>query len=276
MSILLDALKKSEAQRRLGSTPTLSTPGDDGSADAAQSPSWVPVTMAVVAVVVMAWFGWNQYRHDETITAGDDEPLVAGDSRPDSRAGVDRQTGPAPESPLQPNTPVASSSAMSEASRSVPLVSTGSAANRSADDVAAKRRALGKSFQSYQAPDQPEPDSAPSSPPVADVAATSAPLDSSARLAADAASAVVESRTEPDAATDSISFWQLPGSVRSRMPEMRIRVLVYASDPADRFVLIGDQRLREGDELEAGLKLEEIQRDRAVFTYRNYRFHLQG
>jgi len=60
------------------------------------------------------------------------------------------------------------------------------------------------------------------------------------------------------------------------MPEMRITVLVYAENPQDRFLLINGKRLREKDEVSDGLVVEEIQRDRAIFTFRDYRFQLKG
>ena len=41
------------------------------------------------------------------------------------------------------------------------------------------------------------------------------------------------------------------------MPEIRITVMVYADEPADRFMLVNGQRLREKDSLE-GMELEEI------------------
>jgi hypothetical protein len=68
----------------------------------------------------------------------------------------------------------------------------------------------------------------------------------------------------------------MPQSLREGLPELRIRVLVYADRSEDRFLLLNDTRLLEGEELEPGLRLEEIQRDRAIFSYRNYRFHLKS
>ena len=67
------------------------------------------------------------------------------------------------------------------------------------------------------------------------------------------------------------SYWQLPQSYRSEMPEFKISVLVYAEAAADRFLLMNGERLREGDEVD-GVMLEEIRRDGAVFSYRQTRF----
>ena len=68
-----------------------------------------------------------------------------------------------------------------------------------------------------------------------------------------------------------ISYWELPDAVRAEVPEIKFSVLVYASDPAARFVLINGQRLMEGDSAQPGLVVEEIQRDGVLFSYRLYR-----
>jgi general secretion pathway protein B len=69
-----------------------------------------------------------------------------------------------------------------------------------------------------------------------------------------------------------ISYWELPDSVRSDIPVIKFSVLVYATDPADRFVLINGQRLGEGDSAQSGLVVKEIRRDGVVFSYRLYQF----
>ena len=75
---------------------------------------------------------------------------------------------------------------------------------------------------------------------------------------------------------EAISYWQVPESKRAGLPDLRISVLVYAEQPENRFLLLNGERMREGEELENGLFLEEIQRDKAIFVYKNYRFHLKS
>ncbi|MGB5662015.1 general secretion pathway protein GspB, partial [Eudoraea sp.] len=69
-----------------------------------------------------------------------------------------------------------------------------------------------------------------------------------------------------------IGYWELPDAVRSDVPEIKYSVLVFATDPADRFVLINGQRLGEGDSARPGLVVKEIRRDGVVFSYRLYQF----
>ncbi len=69
-----------------------------------------------------------------------------------------------------------------------------------------------------------------------------------------------------------VGYWDLPDAVRAEVPEIKFSVLVYATDPADRFVLISGQRLGEGDSARPGLVVKEIRRDGVIFTYRLYQF----
>ena len=69
-----------------------------------------------------------------------------------------------------------------------------------------------------------------------------------------------------------IGYWELPDAVRAEVPEIKFSVLVYASKPADRFVLINGQRFAEGDAVQSGLEIKEIRREGVVFSYRLYQF----
>jgi general secretion pathway protein B len=72
-----------------------------------------------------------------------------------------------------------------------------------------------------------------------------------------------------------ISYWELPDTVRADVPEIKFSVLVYATDPADRFVLINGQRHSEGESTQPGLVIEEIRLDGVVFSYRLYQFLIE-
>ena len=69
-----------------------------------------------------------------------------------------------------------------------------------------------------------------------------------------------------------VSYWQLPESIRQEMPVPKISVLVFADRTEDRFILMNGKRLGQGDEVMTGMKLEEVRRDGAVFSYRHYHF----
>ena len=66
----------------------------------------------------------------------------------------------------------------------------------------------------------------------------------------------------------------LPLSIQQSLPAFTISVSVYSNDPDSRMIKINGQRLQESQYLTAGLKLEEITRDGAIFSYQNYRFRV--
>ncbi len=64
----------------------------------------------------------------------------------------------------------------------------------------------------------------------------------------------------------------LPLDVQLQIPKMSFSVFVYSKKPADRMVIIDGRTTREGQEVSAGLKLEEITQDGAIFSYKGRRF----
>lgn len=66
----------------------------------------------------------------------------------------------------------------------------------------------------------------------------------------------------------------LPLSIQQSLPAFSISVSVYSDDPDSRMIKINGQRLQEGQYLTAGLRLEEITRDGAIFSYQKYRFRV--
>jgi general secretion pathway protein B len=60
----------------------------------------------------------------------------------------------------------------------------------------------------------------------------------------------------------------------SGLPHLSVQLHVYASAPADRFVVMNGQRLREGAALREGPVLERITPDGVILDYRGTRFQL--
>lgn len=59
------------------------------------------------------------------------------------------------------------------------------------------------------------------------------------------------------------------------IPELRLDMHVYAANSAQRFVLINMQRMREGDALPNGVRVERITEDGAEMSWRGNRFLLE-
>jgi general secretion pathway protein B len=67
---------------------------------------------------------------------------------------------------------------------------------------------------------------------------------------------------------------ELPQSIQQKLPTFAISTFLYSGDPSSRSVRINGQMMREGQYLSAGLKLEEIMQNGMIFSYQNYRFQV--
>ena len=254
MSILLDALKKSEEQRHLGKTPDVHAPSDhDPDKGRAIGPAWIPATLMVVAAILIFWFTWTQYREPEVAVVSG-QPVAA-----------QREPGAAPpaqaaeaEAGRPPRSPVETLAAPEEQP----------APDAPAEDPA--KSMIARQFNQFQRPATEEIPAQQQPPPPSSATAGPQPRPEPQSGESTGPSPSTEPR-----GIEPVSYWELPQNVRDGMPEFNITVMVYADAPADRFMLINGQRLRERESL-GGVELEEIRRDGAVFRYRNYRFLVKG
>lgn len=67
---------------------------------------------------------------------------------------------------------------------------------------------------------------------------------------------------------------ELPESVRQALPEISMSVLYYDTDPAQRMVSINNRTVREGQEFAPGISLDEIIPDSAILKFQGYRFRI--
>lgn len=281
MSILLDALKKSETQRQLGKTPgihsTVEIPGQKHGGEQ----QWLALSMLLLGAAAIGWFGWQQFR----APMGRSEPAgvdVVAMSEMQDRQSAKSQTAVETQLAVKKTRPDTKKPTLRRSMWSKNREFSGLTIlpPTSSGDDAQRMEKLSRSFNSYEA----EQDSAP----VDESATPSQPLaqassDAAVPQAASGESVAAEAKPVPRRSrglqarkTEPISFWQIPQALRDDLPEFRINVLVYADKPKDRFLLINGQRLIEKQELANGVVLDEIRRDGAVFRYRNYRFLVKG
>jgi len=281
MSILLDALKKSEEQRQLGSTPTIHSTTAGSPGGAASELQWLPLSMMAFSAIVMAWIGWNQYREPPGLEAVDTvsvtaeataEPAVASRSSGDTEQASAAATGSGIKSP-DPASPADSAAAPSDKAPGITVLPA-----QQDQPTPDQRERLKESFSNYTAEESEMAEETDSS----GETTRSVSIDAEAvdeldqqvsQLAAEGESADEPLETH---VTEPISFWELPQSIRDTLPEIKITVLVYAEEPADRFLLVNGKRLGEKEALGDGVELEEIRREGAVFLYRKYRFLMKG
>lgn len=286
MSILLDALKKSEQQRQLGKAPNIHTPAADGGTRHDGGPHWIPLGLMAAAALAMGWVGWQQLRPPPAGAAASppealaleapaeavEEPAVEGpDAEPQSSGEASADPAPVAVRRPQmvarqaPRTPVESFEADTRNLQDVKVMPPADFQETERRQAAVNRSV--KEFQPASGTARPEPAADPAEPVAEPEAQVAEPL---AQGAERSASQALPHVPEP------ITFWELPQAVRDTLPDMHITVLVFAERPEDRFVLIGGQRVVENEIYQPGVVLEQIRRDGAVFRYRTYRFLVEG
>jgi len=235
MSFILDALKKSEAERQRQLGPMLLEVPE--ARPVRSLPRWAALVglVLVCCVVVLGWLAWR---------------LVALSTV--RSAGTTAAAAP-PSAPAAPAAPVrAVSTPAGAAAVSGPVLEAMPAAAPVPGPAAGNRA--------------PAP-----APPVAAAAAPSANLV--AENPADNSPAVAPDAGEPAAGgnADSLhSYSELSGTV----PQLRLDLHVYAARPADRYAFINMHKVREGDLTAEGVQVKQITREGVVLEFRGTEFLL--
>jgi len=254
LSILLEALRKSEKGQRQVEAPTIHSEQHIAAVSDQVNKGSLAVLL-LAAMLLIAWIVWHQYEPSTTRY----QPTAA------SLAKKDGATTPAPSSMQVVDS--ATDSGISAADDT-----TGAAGKQqrtpvenfqqSAPDSAKPKTNKAKTTRRIKVKPKPKP-----KPQVADAGVS--------RVRATPPEKSDNSARSDDMRPQPISYWELPDAVRTDVPVMKFSVLVYAGEPADRFVLINGQRLGEGDSFQQGLVVEEIRRDGVVFSYRLYKFLIE-
>jgi general secretion pathway protein B len=72
------------------------------------------------------------------------------------------------------------------------------------------------------------------------------------------------------------TYEQLASTPGASLPELRLDLHAFASEPGERFIFLNNRRLREGESLPDGTRVEHIVPDGAVLSVRGRRFLLQS
>lgn len=259
MSILLDALKKSEEQRQLGQAPGMRDDAGAAATPTDVAQQWLPLTLMALSAIAMAWIGWQQMREPPGLASAGAEPDIVSRAEGQQATPADQV---AEREPVTPGTEARVTRSAAEDASSAAATPRARTPVESFSDRSDALRGITVI--------PPPQDVAGSAAAPASGAAPGEPVAQPRRTRQTVAEAA------PSETAGPISFWELPQGVRDSLPELRITVLVYADQPEDRFVLIGGERLRENEEVQQGVLLEEIRREGAVFRYRSYRFLVKG
>lgn len=270
MSFLLDALRKSEDQKRLGSVPTIHSADGLG---ATQFRRWKPgiaMLLLTPAALVVAWFAWHYFTTEEDSGRYANRQIPAQkEFQQGSEFKTDSVENPVQRSPLPAIPRHASVNERVTATRTP--VERFSTPDNQAGGVAQSGGAqtgipsASSNHQVNEPMEQQDPLQQPAESVAQEAAVVAVPETSTA------ASEQNRDDYRPTRLPE-INYWSLPESVREEVTRPKMSVLVFSARPEDRFVLIEGKRFVEKDELQPGMILEEIRRDGAVFSYRHYRF----
>lgn len=249
MSLILEALRRSEAERRRGLPPSLL-----GGGDAPRARASSPWPMAVAGLLIglalagaVAW--WFVHRAD-----GPPEAQPAADAASPRPAVGPMDT---PRAPIGASPDVAI--------EPVPAAAYGPS---TAPATPPSRAAIAAPVAT--APPAPTASPAATAPPPSEVRAAPPALASSGPPPPTATAPLPSPPASTDTAASASGLGprdgDLPWSALATgtgeaLPAPRISMHVYADEPARRFAIVDGQRRREGDLLHPGMPLLEIRRD---------------
>lgn len=271
MSLILEALKKSEANRRLGQAPDLGTPFTPARRE--RSPLW-----ALIAIVLSLGFGlWWWFGRGGPASAPAKPPVAttaaptpapiparlrrAEPARPvpaRKPAPIIVDTGAAGFGPLPPGAPQRPEQTQQQDQRIF---------------GAERRRGAGTSnppahVVTRSTPSTPAPVAAPAqparAPKTADMRGYTPPPQPHPEAAPQPASAAPK--------LDIPTYYDLPFATRKSLPQISMSMHVYTADPKQRFVILDGTRMVEGDTTSDSVTLREIRPDGVVLEFQGQRF----
>lgn len=241
MSLILEALRKSEAQRRLGQAPDLHSPVA-AAPRRGRLPRWLVPALALMLVGALAWWLGRMAVPDPsngTATEAVVEPLPLPLDAPAAEA-IATPAG----APVEPVAPTRAPEAAPAPARTAPP----------APSPVAPTPAPAAPSPAAPAPAVPSP-----APPTAQAEASPAPPP--------ATGAVPSAVAAPEVDPGLLRLADLPPATRAGLPALRISMHVYAEDPVRRFAIIDGRRVGEGGLLEGQGVVEAIRRDGIVVDF---------
>ncbi|MEO7496409.1 MAG: general secretion pathway protein GspB [Massilia sp.] len=242
MSYILEALKKAQAERQLGSAPTIHALPIHAPAQVGIGARRAPLLIGVAALAVLGLAGW--WWRAQTPVAPQVAvlaPVVAAPVSPPAAVVQPALVVPAPVAAMPPP-PMPPAQMVSPPAPSAPPAPLGPprAASTSAPIAAAPVLA-----------------SKPASPPPQTIKPVAAAM--------------------PPRASDEPpvpALRELPDAVQRSVPTVTFGGYMYSANPADRLLLVDKVLRHEGEEVAPGLILEKLLPKEAVMNYRGSRYRM--
>jgi general secretion pathway protein B len=251
MSYILDALKKSEEERKRGTVPDLLAVQDALGQKQKRRHVWPYLLLAALVLnagTLLWWLApWQTAKPPVTThSSAKQSPL------PEQIANVESGSRKEKPAPAQ-DTPLVKSSAGKRVS---------DLQNPSVQIKAAQQERVASTSAPSTGEMQESRAIPPLLPPQAPATSPALPETKPSVSSGGAGGTTVYNLTE------------LPSTIQQGLPTFSITALIHTGDPASGMVKINGQTMREGQELSPGLKLEEIISDGVIFRYHNYRFRV--
>jgi general secretion pathway protein B len=250
MSYILDALKKAESERKLGSIPDmhaqpLATAFGGGPPVWRRPYAWGMLAGVALIAGGIAWFApWQ---------------IV---ERSDSGASLSRQASSGAVG-IDTNRNVAQ----------IPPVAERETASPAMAQALTPEETPALAPQETVRPEPPKPKSEPApgkkkkrEPASAMAAATPQSSERKKQTAAPAVASAAEPRLP--------GFRDLPENIQREIPVLAVGGYIYSTNVVERSVLINNRLLREGSEISHGLVLEKMLPKEAVLNYKGYRYRI--
>jgi general secretion pathway protein B len=241
MSFILDALKKSEAERARQSGPTLVDPRIVPPRHG--MPGWM-IVLGVVLVANLVVLAIVLARGGHRTGAGTADGTTTPPAVTSSAAPAPVQSEPAPVNALPP--PVLPPAAAPQAPAGTVLPSV---------DYGGRQAAI---------PPAPEPETLPSGRLIT-------PVSGAAPAAASAATRPPAAPRQDPSGLPTAEDLRVSGI---SLPALNMALHAWDALPSNRYVLLNGQKLREGQQTSEGVLVEQITADGAVLSWRDRRFVL--
>lgn len=250
MSLILEALKKSEAERQRGKAPGLFV--DQAVLPRRRrtgAPAWA-YALSVLFAVVVAVFGWREWSRGDLAVVGTPPQSSAASAEVSAEVAAVGPLPPVGEGRSE-GAPGATALPTTSAPPSPPPAPAREAASSAVADVSAPSQGAAPTPVVPQATTPSSASTAaPPVPPAGEVRGEGTP---------DASDIPMPTPTLPRLA-------DLPASERNALPPMNVTMHVFADDPAQRFVILDGRRYGEGATPADGVVIREIRRDGLVLS----------
>lgn len=260
MSYILEALKKAQAERQLGATPTIHAPTLDAAAPrSADGARWKPLALAAGTAVIAgaAVLLWRQQPAPAVLTSA-------------AQVAATAPVAASPASLAQPAAPAASAvpDMPAAAPPVLPPVSPAAIPSPAAAPAAA--------MPSLSAVPSAPPAAAPAQAAIAPAPAVkAAPVPAPPSAQAPVQALAPPARAAAEATEEPVQLLRdLPEPIQRSIPQITMGGYMYSRNPADRLVLIDKILRHEGEEVAPGLVLEKLLPKAAIFTFKGYRYRV--